>query len=129
MGTCERHWTAQQSDLGGDKLIFSRRLWAIRVIKKAGFPIRSREARSLIDLLMRASKKHAKGLPTAEQVLFSALRIFHDKIAIAKMAEELAVSTLAAERALAKLPQAAIDLASEKRMRQFVDVANRIHMP
>jgi hypothetical protein len=59
---------------------------------------------------MRASKKHAKGLPTAEQ-------------------EELAVSTLAAERALAKLPQAAIDLASEKRMRQFVDVANRIHMP
>ena len=55
--------------------------------------------------------------------------MFHDKIAIAKMAEELAVLTLAAERALAKLPQAAIDLASEKRMRQFVDVANRIHMP
>jgi hypothetical protein len=100
-----------------------------KVIKKAGFRVRSREAKSLIDLLMRASRKHAKGLPTAEQVLFSALRMFHDKTAIAKMAKELAVSTLAAERALAKLPQAAIALASENRMRQFVDVAKRIHLP
>ena len=119
----------QRSDLAGKKLIFSRRLWAIRVIKKAGFPIRSREATLLIDLLMRASKKNSKGLPTAEQVLFSALRMFHDKTAVAKMAEELAVSPLAAERALAKLPRAAITLASENRMRQFVEVANRIHMP
>jgi len=110
-------------------LIFSRRLWANRVIKKAGFPIRSREAKLLIDLLVRASKKNSKGLPTAEQVLFSALRMFHDKTAVAKMAEELAVSPLAAERALAKLPRAAITLASENRMRQFVEVANRIHMP
>ena len=55
--------------------------------------------------------------------------MFHDKTAVAKMAEELAVSPLAAERALAKLPRAAITLASENRMRQFVEVANRIHMP
>jgi len=108
-------------------LIFSRRLWANRVIKKAGFPIRSREAKLLIDLLARASKKNSKGLPTAEQVLFSALRMFHDKTAVAKMAEELAVSPLAAERALAKLPKAAIAVASENRMRSFVQVANRIH--
>ena len=110
-------------------MTFSRRLWANRVIKKAGFPIRSREAKVLINLLMRASRKNSKGLPTAEQVLFSALRMFHDKTAVAKMAEELAVSPLAAERALAKLPRAAITLASENRMRQFVEVANRIHMP
>jgi hypothetical protein len=112
-----------------NKLIFSRRLWANRIIKKAGFPVRSREARLLIDLLMRASKKHSMGLPTAEQVLFSALRMFHDKTAVAKVADELAISPLAAERALAKLPTAAIALASENRMRQFVEVANRIHMP
>ena len=55
--------------------------------------------------------------------------MFHDKTAVAKVAKELAVSPLAAERALAKLPNAAIALASENRMRQFVDVANRIHLP
>jgi hypothetical protein len=114
----------------GNKLIFSRRLWANRIIKKAGFPSRSREARLLIDLLMGASKKHSRGLPTAEQVLFAALRMFHDKTAVAKVANELAtISPLAAERALAKLPTAAITLASENRLRQFVEVANRIHMP
>jgi len=78
---------------------------------------------------MRASKKNSKGLPTAEQVLFSVLRMFHDKTAVAKVAEELAVSPLAAERALAKLPKAAITLAAENRMGPFVEVANRIHMP
>ena len=78
---------------------------------------------------MRTSKKQSKGLPTAEQVLFSALRMFHDKTAVAKIAEELAVSPLAAERALAKLPEAAITLASKNRMRQFVEIANRIHIP
>jgi hypothetical protein len=45
------------------------------------------------------------------------------------VAKELAVSPLAAERALAKLPNAAIALASENRMRQFVEVANRVHIP
>ena len=78
---------------------------------------------------MRASKKNSKELPTAEQVLFAALRMFHDKAAAAKVAEELAVSPLAAERALAKLPKAAIALASENRMGPFVEIANRIHMP
>ncbi len=55
--------------------------------------------------------------------------MFHDKVAIAKVAEDLAVSPVDAERALAKLPQAAIALAAEHRMRQFVEVANRIHVP
>ena len=110
-------------------MIFPRRRWAIHVIKKAGFPIRSREARLLIDLLMRASKKNSKELPTAEQVLFSALRMFHDKTAVAKVAEELEVSPATAESALAKLPKAAIALAAENRMGQFVEMANRIHMP
>ena len=110
-------------------MIFPRRRWAIHVIKKAGFPIRSREARLLIDLLMRVSKKNSKELPTAEQVLFSALRIFHDKTAVAKVAEELEISPATAESALAKLPKAAIALAAENRMGQFVEMANRIHMP
>ena len=128
MGICERHWTPQRSDLARNKVIFARRLWATRVIKKAGFRVRSREARLVINLLIRTSKT-SKGLPTAEQVFFSALRMFHDKKAIAEVAEELAVSPSVAERALAKLPNAAIALASENRMRQFVDVANRIHLP
>ena len=128
MGICERHWTPQRSDLAGNKLIFARRLWAIRVIKKAGFRVRSREARLVIDLLMHTCKT-SKGLPTAEQVFFSALRMFHDKKAVARVAEELAVSPSVAERALAKLPKAAITLASENRMGQFVEVANRVHIP
>jgi hypothetical protein len=82
----------------------------------------------VINLLIRTSKT-SKGLPTAEQVLFSALRMFHDKKAIAKVAEELTVSPSVAERALAKLPKAAITLAAENRMRQFVEVANRVHIP
>ena len=82
----------------------------------------------MINLLIRTSKT-SKGLPTAEQVLFSALRMFHDKKAIAKVAEELAISPSVAERALAKLPKAAITLAAENRMRQFVEVANRVHIP
>jgi hypothetical protein len=45
------------------------------------------------------------------------------------VAKELKVSSLAAERSLAKLPKAAIDLASEHRMQQFVEVAKRIHIP
>jgi hypothetical protein len=83
----------------------------------------------LIDLLMRASKKNSKQLPTAEQVLFAALRLFHDRSVVAGVAKELELSPFAAERSLAKLPKAAIDLGSEHRMQQFVEVAKRIHMP
>jgi len=43
----------------------------------------------LIDLLMRTSKKNPKELPAAEQVLFSALRMFHDQTAVSEMAEKL----------------------------------------
>ena len=39
-------------------MVFARRLWASRITQKAGFPIRSQEARLLINLLMRASKKN-----------------------------------------------------------------------
>ena len=111
------------------KLFFGRRRWAARVIEKAGFSSGSGEARVLNDVLMPASRENSKQLPTAEQVLFAALRLFHDQTVIAKVAKELAASQLAAELSLAKLPKAAIDLASEHRMEQFVEVANRIHMP
>ena len=94
-------------------MVFARRLWASRITQKAGFPIRSQEARLLINLLMRASKKNPKELPTAEQVLFAALRMFHDKTLLLKWQKNLEVSS-SAERTLAKLPKAAIDLASEK---------------
>jgi hypothetical protein len=84
--------------------------------------------RELRKLLLRASKK-APELPTAEQVLFTALRLFHDRKAVAQAAEELSLSAWGAERMLARLPKAAITLGSKYRMEQFVDVANRIHLP
>ena len=110
-------------------MFFSRRRWATRVVEKAGFPSVSGEARVLIDLLMRASRENSQQLPTAEQVFFAALRLFHDKAAVARVAKELEVSQLAAELTLTKLPKAAIDLASDNRMEQFVEVARRIHFP
>jgi hypothetical protein len=110
-------------------LVFKRRRWAIRVIKRAGFLTRSREGKILVDLLVGASKRNRKDLPTAEQVLFAALRMFHNQAAIARMTEGLGVSPVDAGSALAKLPNAAIAIAAEKQMDQFVEVANRIHFP
>jgi hypothetical protein len=110
-------------------LVFKRRRWAIRIIKRAGFLTRSREGKILVDLLVGASKKNPEDLPTAEQVLFAALRMFHNPAAIARMTGGLGVSPVDAESALAKLPNAAIAIAAEKRMEQFVEVANRIHFP
>ena len=81
-------------------MFFSRRRWATRVVEKAGFPSVSGEARVLIDLLMRASRENSQQLPTAEQVFFAALRLFHDKAAVARVAKELEVSQLAAELTL-----------------------------
>src|SRR5271165_4833939 len=108
-------------------MIFPRRRWAIRVIEKAGFATQSREATILLDLLVRASKQNSPmgSLPTAEQVLISALRMVENQFAIIKVAEELAVSPLAAETALARLSQAAIAVAAERGMKQFAEIAIR----
>ena len=108
-------------------MLFPRRRWAVLVLQAAGVPIPSREARLLIDLLLKASKKNPKELPIAEQVLFAALRMFHDKAAVAKVAEELNISPADAERTLVKLPKAAMTLAYGRGMRQFIEVANHIH--
>jgi hypothetical protein len=108
-------------------MIFPRRRWAIRVIEKAGFATQSREGTILLDLLVQASKQNSPtgSLPTAEQVLTSALRMVENQFAIIKVAEALAVSPLAAETALARLPQAAIAVAAEHGMKQFVEIAIR----
>ena len=71
--------------------------------------------------------RNPKDLPTAEQVFFAALRMFHNQAAIARMTKGLGVSPVDAESALAKLPNAAIAIGAEKRMDQFLQVANRIH--
>ena len=106
-------------------MIFPRRRWATRIIEKAGFPIRSREATVLIDLLIWASKRNQQGLPIAEQVLIPALRMVYNQSAIVKVAEELALSSIAAENALDKLPQAAIAVAAEHGLNEFVELATR----
>src|SRR5262249_56469857 len=76
--------------LRGTELIFPRRRWATRIIEKAGFPIRSREATVLIDLLIWASKRNQQGLPIAEQALIPPFRMAYNQSAIAKVPEELA---------------------------------------
>ena len=86
--------------------MFSRRRWASRVIRRAGFPRRSHEAKLLLDLLVRASKRNPKDLPKSEHVLFAALRMFHSQAAIARMAETLQVSRVDAESPLTRLPNA-----------------------
>jgi hypothetical protein len=96
-----------------------RRLWAMRVIEKAGFPIGSMEAKVLIDMLIWASKHTPKQVPISESVLISAIRMQHNQTAIAKLADVLIVHPAAAENALAKLPIAAIGVAVEHGMTDF----------
>ena len=108
--------------------MLTRRHWARRVIKKAGFPSHSREAALLTDLLRDASKATSK-LPISEQVLVAALRLVDDKTVVTKLAQDLAVSSVKAERDLARLPKAAIVLAAENKMNSFVQLANRNRVP
>ena len=86
-------------------MIFPRRSWAVLVLQAAGFPFPSQEAKVLIDLLISRSKKNPQELPIAEQVLFAALRLFHDKTAVAKVAEELGISPEAAKPPLQSFPR------------------------
>jgi hypothetical protein len=109
--------------------MLTRRHWARRVIKKAGFPSHSREAALLTDLLRNASKDNSKQLPISEQVLVAALRLVDDKTVVTKLAQDLAVSSVIAERDLARLPKAAIVLAAENEMNSFLQLANRNRMP
>jgi hypothetical protein len=108
-------------------MLFARRRWADRVIKRAGFGTRSPEGKILCELLAGASRKNPKELPTSEQVLCAAVRMSLNRIHAARIAKTLSVSAAEAESALAKLPSAAVAIAAERRMHQFVDVANRIH--
>lgn len=96
-----------------------RRLWATRVIEKAGFPIGSREAKVLIDMLIWASKHTPQQVPISESVLISAIRMQHNQTAIVKIADDLIVDPAAAKNALAKLPIAAIGVAVEHGMTDF----------
>jgi hypothetical protein len=109
--------------------MLTRRQWARRVIKKAGFPSRSREASLLTDLLRNASRANSKQLPIPEQVLVAALRLVDDKTVVIKLAQDLAVSSVKAERDLARLPKAAIVLAAENNMNSFLQLANRNRIP
>jgi hypothetical protein len=108
--------------------MLTRRHWARRVIKKAGFPSHSREAALLTDLLRNASKANSKQLPISEQVLVAALRLADDKT-VTKLAQDLATSSVKAERDLARLPKAAIVLAAENKMDSFLQLANRNQFP
>ena len=83
----------------------------------------------LTDLLRNASKANSKQLPVSEQVLVAALRLVDDKTIVTKLAQDLAVSSVKAERHLARLPKAAIVLAAENKMNSFLQLANRNQFP
>jgi hypothetical protein len=80
-------------------------------------------------LLRNASKANSKQLPISEQVLVAALRLVDDKTELTKLAQELAVSSVKAERDLARPPKAAIVLAAENKMNSFLQLANRNQFP
>ena len=82
----------------------------------------------LTDLLRNASKDNSK-LPISEQVLVAALRLVDDKTVVTKLAQDLAISSVIAQRDLARLPKAAIVLAAENKMNSFLQLANRNQFP
>ena len=100
--------------------------WLGLSVKANWIPTAAGTAAVHMIIVVGASKSNPKELPTAEQVLFAALRMPHNETAVTKLGKELAVSPSAAERAIAKRPQAPISLASENRMEAFVKIANRI---
>ena len=83
----------------------------------------------LTDLLRNASKANSKQLPISEQVLVAALRLVDDKTVVTKLTQDLAISSVIAERDLAKLPKAVIVLAAENKMNSFLQLVNRNQFP
>lgn len=114
--------------LSPQTMLFPRRCWAVRVVAKAGFRVPSREARTLIGMLIFASRQQPSKLPVAEQVLISAMRMFLNQSAVVKLAEELAASPAAAEEGLKRLPEAALAVASEYGLTAFVETVNRLEL-
>jgi hypothetical protein len=106
-------------------MFFAGRRWATRVVKKTGFPIRSREATALIEMLIWASKQFPSRVPVAESVLMSAMTMIHNQRAVISLAEDLDGNPVAAEKALAELSEAAIAVATEHGMPDFVRLARR----
>jgi hypothetical protein len=107
-------------------MFFARRRWATRVVEKTGFPIRSREATELIEMLIWASKQFPSRVPAAESVLVSAMRMVHNQSAMVNLANGLDGDLVAAEKALAQLSEAAIAVATEHGMPDFVRLARRL---
>jgi len=142
-------------------MVFPNRTWAIRVIEKAGFPVRSKEATVLIDMLILGGRTGCYGgfsigpdpspspdtglpqviatgifstsepdsqMPVPDGVLFSAMRMVYSHTAIERLMKELAVSPMEAENVLGKLPKAAVAVATEHGMIDFVKWARIIDM-
>jgi hypothetical protein len=107
-------------------MLFPRRGWAIRVIKKTSFSIRSREATTLIEMLIWASKQLPSQAPVGERVLISAMTMVHNQSAIVDLAAELDLHPVAAQKALAELQEAAISVATEHGMPDLVRLARRL---
>jgi hypothetical protein len=106
-------------------MLFPRRRWAIRVVEKTSFSIRSREATALIEMLIWASKQLPNEAPVAERVLMSAMTMVHNQSAIVDLAAELDVHPVAAQKTLAELQEAAILVATERGMPEVVRLARR----
>jgi hypothetical protein len=114
-------------------MLFPRRRWAIRIIEKAGFRIQSREASVLIELIIWASKQNQRmmersigqSLPVRDGVLVAAMAMENNQSAVVRVAEELAVHPVAAEKALAQLATAARDVAIENGLSKLIEITGR----
>jgi hypothetical protein len=106
-------------------MLSPRRRWAVRVVEKTSFAIRSREATALIEMLIWASKQLPSQAPIAERVLMSAMTMVQNQSAIVDLAAELDVHPVAAQKALAELQEASISVATERGMPDFVRFARR----
>ena len=107
-------------------MFFARRRWAARVVEKTGFPVRSRQASELIEMLIWASKQFPSRAPVAESVLIAGMRMVHNQSAIVNLANGLDGDLVAAEKALARLSEAAVAVATEHGMPDVVRLGRRI---
>src|SRR5262245_45220710 len=92
-------------------VLFQRRIWATRIVKKAGLPVLPKMGRVLIDLIIATAKQAPKDVSPAKATLVAAISVAQSK--------QAAASPVALQNALAKLPQAAIEVAKEYGMTEL----------
>src|SRR5262249_28644179 len=114
-------------------MLFPRRTWATRVIRKMGVPIKSKEATALIELLIWASKEDTKmmkdvavfSLSSSELIVAWATRMYRNRSAVWQFAEEASIDEAQALEILKDMRTAGMALAQEHGMKKLLELENR----